>query len=151
MTRLAVLAEVFDDEVERFLHELASQPGFREMQVLMPPLTTELARFASRLGDPGLSSLILPAVVALYDRPVEDLFGSTIEPYIQRERQSLQALFSSYADDPHANPLLYQPEVFLLFERLASDRFRLRESWPDRLGVEPLVDLAALRGVPYGS
>jgi DNA-directed RNA polymerase specialized sigma24 family protein len=46
------------------------------------------------------------------------------------------------------NPLLTQPEALLIFERLDSDRARLREGWPvDNLSFELLENMALISGV----
>lgn len=45
LMRLAALAEIFDDEVERFLVELAAQPGFAELDVLLPQLDAMLLNY----------------------------------------------------------------------------------------------------------
>jgi hypothetical protein len=60
----------------------------------------------------------------------------------------LQALYRAYREDERANPLLFQPEALLIFERLETDPDRLRGAWPvDRLRLELLESLGTVWGV----
>lgn len=148
MMRLAALVEIFDDEITLFQRELEKQPGYQVLQSLTPPLEKELWRLSTRNPDPGLSGLIIPPVAALYDLPPDEIYDSILAPYIADSQPWLNELYKNYADDSRANPLLFQPEAFILFERLENDRFRLREAWPERLPVKLLENLGAVSGKP---
>jgi ppGpp synthetase/RelA/SpoT-type nucleotidyltranferase len=148
LNRLSSLAEIFDDEVERFLVELASQPGFAELEALLPPLDAMLLKFTPRGGDQGLSAIIIPVLRPLFDEDEpEKIISEHIGPYIDKHESDIAALYARYADDDRANPLLYQPEAILLFERLESNPYSLRPAWPPTIEVELLENLALLRGV----
>ncbi len=147
LVRLVALAEIFDDEVERFQGETAEQPGFREMS-LLPGLERELHRFTHRSSDAGLSALILPDVAALYDRPLSAVLQDVVQPWVAGHETELRDLYARYNGDARANPLLFQPEVLLIFERLENDRFNLKRVWPGGFDRE-LRGLAAIRQVPW--
>lgn len=151
MMRLVALVEVFDDEVGRFQSELSALPGFRELGALVPPLERELLRFTRRDPDIALSGLVIPALAPLYarDDPLS-IFTEVLCPYIEQRRDELRQLYERYEDDVRANPLLFQPEALMLFERLEHDRFRLRENWPPQVSLDVLLNLADIRGVSYG-
>jgi ppGpp synthetase/RelA/SpoT-type nucleotidyltranferase len=147
--RLVALVELFDAEVARFRQAVESHPDFSEMTVIKP-LDDAIVRFTGRRPDPGLSVLSIPAVVRLYAEPPEDVFAAVIEPFLHAESGRLSAIFERYRDDERANPLLFQPEALLIFERLEHDRDRLKASWPvDKLPLELLESMAAIWGVDF--
>jgi ppGpp synthetase/RelA/SpoT-type nucleotidyltranferase len=144
--RLAALAEIFDDEVERFLVELAEQPNFAELQLLLPVLDGLLLRYTPRAGDQGTSALLIPVLSSLYGCETAEIISGHVRPYLAKHDAELRALYDRHDGDTRANPLLYQPEVFMLLERLANDPYRLQETWPAEIDVSLLTRLAALRG-----
>ncbi len=147
LNRLSALAEIFDDQVERFLVELHEQPGFAELDAILPALDQLLLEFTTQAGDPGLSGLIVPALLGLYDVEPKKVFAECVAPYVEDQRSELEALYWRSSEDERANPLLYQPEAFLLFERLARNPYRLRGVWPPMIDVDLLERLAVVRGV----
>ncbi len=144
--RLAVLAEIFDDEVERFLLELAAQPGFAELDAILPALDLMLLAFTPRAGDRGLSARLIPALRTLYDGEAAAIVPQILAPYIESNRETLQALYARFEQDQRANPLLYQPEALMLFERLDTDPYTLRSAWPPDIEIAALERLATLYG-----
>src|SRR5262249_42199591 len=110
----------------------------------------ELMRMTARTPDLGLSALIVPAVTELYDLEPEEIYEQILRAYIEDQRAELSTLYANYEADTRATPLLFQPEAFMLFERLANYRFRLREAWPTAVEVELLEKLADVRGIALG-
>ncbi len=149
INRLAVLAEVFDSEVGVFQDELLALPDFALLETLVPSLERELLRFTGRKPDLGLSRMILPAVAALTGLPADRIHPELVAPYLAKHKSELKALYDDYESDDRANPLLFQPEALLIFERLASDRYRLRQAWPPSVPEGVLFALARTRGVFY--
>jgi ppGpp synthetase/RelA/SpoT-type nucleotidyltranferase len=149
INRLAVLAEVFDSEVGIFQDELLALPDFALLETLVPPLERELLRFTGRKPDLGLSRMILPAVADLTGLPADRIHSELVAPYIAEHEPELKALYEDYENDNRANPMLFQPEALLIFERLANDRFRLRQAWPPSVPESVLFALARTRGVIY--
>jgi ppGpp synthetase/RelA/SpoT-type nucleotidyltranferase len=149
ITRLVALVELFDAEVARFREAVESHPDFNEMNVLKP-LDDEIVRFTGRRPDPGLSVLSIPTVVRLYPEPPEDVFETRIKPFLNAQSVRLASIFEHYKDDERANPLLFQPEALLIFERLEHDRDRLKAFWPvDKLPLDLLESMAAIWGVDF--
>jgi len=149
ITRLVALVELFDAEVARFRRAVEAHPDFNELTVLKP-LDDAIIHFTGRRPDPGLSVLSVPAVVRLYSEPPEAVFEDSIKPFLDVESARLAAIFERYRDDDRANPLLFQPEALLIFERLEHDRDRLKEAWPvDKLPLDLLESMAAIWGVDF--
>jgi ppGpp synthetase/RelA/SpoT-type nucleotidyltranferase len=149
ITRLVALVELFDAEVARFRRAVEAHPDFNELTVL-GPLDDAIIRFTGRRPDLGLSVLSVPAVVRLYSEPPEDVFEDIIKPFLEAESARLAQIFERYRGDDRANPLLFQPEALLIFERLEHDRDRLKEAWPvDKLPLDLLESMAAIWGVDF--
>jgi len=148
MMRLIGLAEIFDDEIQLFQEELESQYGFHLLQAIVPPLDRELMRLSQRKPDSGLSGLVVPPVANLYKRKPEEIYPHVLAPYIDKRRPEFEALYARYEGDARANPLMFQPEAFMLFERIEKDRFRLAECWPAELPLDLLDNLGSIRGTP---
>jgi ppGpp synthetase/RelA/SpoT-type nucleotidyltranferase len=146
LNRLSALAEIFDDQVEQFLVELHAQPGFAELEAVLPALDRLLLEFTTQAGDPGLSALIVPALLGLYDIEPKAVVDERVAPFVKEHRSELEDLYARSENDDRANPLLYQPEAFLLFERLATDPYRLRSAWPATIETSLLERLAIVRG-----
>lgn len=146
LNRLAALAEIFDDQIEQFLVELHALPDFATLEVIVPPLDRLLLQFTNRAGDAGLSALLIPPLAALYEEPAPLIVEERIAPYVQTNHEQLLELYRRHDDDERANPLLYQPEALMLFERIDGNPYRLLPAWPPEVDVEPLRRLATLRG-----
>lgn len=146
LTRLAALAEIFDDQVERFLVELHALPDFAVLESMLPALEALLLRFTNRTPDRGISALIIPPLAETYGMAAESIVPEVIEPYLDAHAEDLRDLYAQYESDLRANPLLYQPEGLLLLERLEADPYQLRGIWPGALDVTLLERLATIRG-----
>lgn len=147
ITRLVALVELFDGEVDRLQKLIASDPDYAEMTVAAE-LDDRLLHFTPRSPDRKLSLLSVPFLVHLYGCPPTEVVSTHIDPYLKANRKKIQDIYEAYADDETANPLLTQPEAFLIFERLQNDRDRLKEAWPvDSLSLELLEGLALIVGI----
>jgi len=69
-----------------------------------------------------------------------------LDDFVEHNREKLEEIFRDYAEDERCNPLLFQPETLLVFERLDKDPFRLKEVWARALPLELLESLAAIWG-----
>jgi ppGpp synthetase/RelA/SpoT-type nucleotidyltranferase len=146
LQRLGALAEIFDDQVEQFLVEVSALPDFAVLDAILPGLDALLLRLTPSPGDQGVSALLVPALAGLYDVPAEVIVPDRIQPYFDRSEIELRQLYERHEGDARANPLLYQPEALMLFERLATDPYTLRAAWPSAVEIELLERLAVLRG-----
>lgn len=144
LVRLAALAEIFDDQVEQFLVELHQLPDFVVLDAILPALERLLLEFTNRLGDRGLSALLVPRLAALYAEDVGKIVPEKIRPYVEANREDIDAIYRRHDGDDRANPLLYQPECLMLMERLDTDSYSLRKAWPPLVDIEHLQRLADL-------
>ena len=71
----------------------------------------------------------------------------TVDEFVDRNEGKLERIYHDYADDDR-NPLLFQPESLIVFERLEADQFRLKEVWASVLPLELLQSLATIWGSP---
>jgi ppGpp synthetase/RelA/SpoT-type nucleotidyltranferase len=148
INRLVALVELFDVEVARCREMIAGLPGY-EQNLILDPLDRELLKFTGRAPDRGISQIITPGIMSLYgDAPAQRLFRELIKPWIETNREQLAYVFERHLDDPEVNPLLYQPETFLIFERLDNDPEGLQRAWPPTLPRELLISLSETWGKP---
>lgn len=147
--RLVSLVELFDLEVTGFLHEARETPGYAEAQALIP-LQRELLTFDTRLKpDRQLSLLMAAAIVPLYDRDAPEVFPDVIEPWLdEAKRAEAGNVLGQSAETENPNPLLRQPEIFLIWERLENDRRHLQDAWPDEVPYAWLEEIAESWAVP---
>jgi ppGpp synthetase/RelA/SpoT-type nucleotidyltranferase len=146
VTRLVALVELFDGEVQRFVETIKQDPDFEEMSVAHT-LDDLIVRYTERRPDGALSALSIPSLVRLYGSEPGQLVAEEIEPFVDANGDKLDELYDRYRQDHRANPLLFQPEALLIFERLDNDPDRLVASWPtDVLPIELLDDLASIWG-----
>lgn len=143
--RLVSLVELFDNEVEGFLAEASETPGFNEAFVMMPLSGVLLRRFGvMRKPDRQLCLLLGAAVVPLYDQPTDQIVHR-VEEWVDSRIDRLRDLFRKAR--PTSTLLTFQPEVFLILERLENDRARLIDAWPDEVPFEWLEQLAGAWGI----
>lgn len=146
INRLVALMEVFDSEVARAREAIAQLPGF-EVAPLISELDRELLRFTSKVPDRSLSQRIVPALAALYGGEA-GAASAKIQPWLNQERGRIAELHEEYEGNFEINPLFYQPEAFLIFERADSDPAGLKTAWPGEIPRELLVSLTELWGNP---
>lgn len=147
IARLVALVEIFDGEVDRLRKVIESAPDLAEMTVAVE-LDEYLIRFTSKRPDRKLSALSVPTLVHLYECPPAEVTSRYVGPFVETNEQKLRDIYAAFEDDETANPLLSQPEALLIFERLESDRDRLRERWPvDNLSFELLDGMALVAGI----
>jgi hypothetical protein len=147
ITRLVALVELFDDEVVRFQQQLRQHPDFSEMQVL-EPLDDLLVEFTDRRPDKALSAMVVPQLVRLFDLDGGEVVSRVVRPFVEAHRAQLESIYTQYANDNRATPLLFQPEALLIFASLEADPYRLREVWPSNLlSVDLLEALATIWGI----
>jgi ppGpp synthetase/RelA/SpoT-type nucleotidyltranferase len=147
VNRLIALVELFDSEVGRVRGRIAALPGF-EFTPLLDALDRRLLRYTGRQPDRRLSQELVPALAGLYGLPPDRIFPERLEPWIAAHQERLTELYGRYEEDGDFNPLFYQPEAFLIFERAESDPTGLLAAWPDSLPREPLISMTELWGSP---
>lgn len=147
ITRLVALVELFDGEVNRLRNMIEHDPSYEEMAVASE-IDDLLIRFTSKRPDRKLSALSIPDLIPLYDCAYDEIVDLYIKPYVDANEEKLASIYAAYKGDARANPLLFQPEALVIFERLATNRDQLREAWPvDRLEIELLEGMATVVGI----
>lgn len=150
VTRLVALTEMFDLEVQRLRQIIEDDPDYEELMVI-EELDDRIVRFTARRPDKALSALSVPAIVRLYDVPPERVVADRVAPFLEAKAGKLEELYARYRDDHRANPLLFQPEALLLFERFDHDPDHVRGAWPsEHLPVDLLDGLATIWGADIG-
>jgi ppGpp synthetase/RelA/SpoT-type nucleotidyltranferase len=146
--RLVALVELFDSEVEAFREEAQHTEGYRE--------AATVAGFGVRMAQLGntrspnrqLTSELTAAIVPLYGLAPEATTAA-VTTFIDHNTPGLRTIIgeaeATAAKD--LNPLLAQPELPMICERLENDRIRLEQAWPQATPQEWLDDLAEKWGV----
>jgi ppGpp synthetase/RelA/SpoT-type nucleotidyltranferase len=146
--RLVALVELFDNEVAGFLQEARSTPGYEEAQAL-EPLQRELLRLGvRRRPDKQLSLLLAAALVPLYGVSSDRVYPDYVEEWAKGSEDGLRNIVAEAEGLEDANPLLKQPELLLICERLDNDVRRLERAWPDEVPYAWLEELGQSWGRP---
>jgi ppGpp synthetase/RelA/SpoT-type nucleotidyltranferase len=143
--RLMALIELFDETVQEARRTIAMLPGAPETGVLAE-LEQHFYQFVARPYDRELSLDIVKALEGLYDSQEREGFGDMIRSFVERNHEKLEEIFNAYRDDERGNPLLFQPEALIVFERLEHDPFRLRAAWTSAFPLALLENLATIWG-----
>jgi hypothetical protein len=146
--RLVALVELIDNEVEGFCGEAAKTEGYREAAAVAT-LSERMALLGnSRTADRRLTRELCAAIVPLYEL-AEDALHELLAGFIAENEQGLRNIIreGEALTERDLNPLLPQPELMLICERLQSDRIRLEAAWPVSVPQQWLDDLAEKWGV----
>lgn len=146
--RLVALVELFDNEVEAFRREAEQTPGYSEAATVAG-LGVLLASLGNTRGpNRQLTAELAAAIVPLYDAPPEEV-TATVEAFAVENEAGLRNVIAEAEQGPgkDLNPLLVQPELPMVCERLEHDRIRLEHAWPLAVPTEWLEDLAEKWGV----
>jgi ppGpp synthetase/RelA/SpoT-type nucleotidyltranferase len=146
--RLVALVELFDSEVEQFLVEASTTDGYKEAAALagLIPILTRLGN--TRRADRQLTAELGAAVVPLYEQETEAV-KRILHDFAAAREAPLRTIIaeSESLEAQHVNPLLGQPELPMLCERLENDRINLEHAWPVGVPYEWLDDLAEKWGL----
>jgi ppGpp synthetase/RelA/SpoT-type nucleotidyltranferase len=143
--RLMALIELFDETVQgarKATEMLAGAPEAR----LLATLESHFYQFVGRAYDRDLSLDIIGVLEHLYGNDEQERFDELITQFVNSNQDKLKDLFAAYYGDERANPLIFQPETLLVFERLERDAFRLREAWSASFPLQLLENLATIWG-----
>ncbi|MCG8449012.1 MAG: hypothetical protein MI725_05470, partial [Pirellulales bacterium] len=122
--RLVSLTELFDLEVERARRELETMPktfGAQLLNILLP----HHQRLVGQEYDAELSEIVLDFLGENVIFDAIDTVGAVVENFISNSDDKLQELFSRYGTDERANPLIWQPELFVILSQLETNKFVL--------------------------
>lgn len=92
--------------------------------------------------DQGVSEALAPGLLHLYGDSDAQL-RQHLNRFRQAHRRQLQFIITHHAGDPRVAPLLQQPELPLILDRLETDPYGLLECWPEtvpRIWLEALAE-----------
>lgn len=146
--RLSVLVEMFDEEVQRVMTELAADPAYRSAEILHLA-EAEYLKFVAEPGEPELS---LEVLQLLQDLVPADLtaYARELREFVTNNESKLRAIFTDYGPysafaASYANWLFSQPEAVVVFNLIETAPMRLASSLPEEL-FTPVRNLFAAWG-----
>ncbi len=145
INRLVALVELFDGELDETSGAIMKSTQFREGRMI----ATLEAEFLGLVGadyDPKLTQVIVSGLAALYSADEIDHFDRLMHDFVDLNAKKIRRLYSKY-QDAGRNPILFQPESLMLFERLETKPSRLRGQWNRILPEELLDQVVSLWGV----
>jgi len=95
-----------------------------------------------RISTDRISAALVPSLWALYGDSDEEV-RNHLERFSNANREHLSFVAEQHADDQRVAPLLHQPELPLILDRLEEDPRGLLEVWPltvPRTWLEALAD-----------
>jgi ppGpp synthetase/RelA/SpoT-type nucleotidyltranferase len=148
--RLVALMEIFDDEVAATKRIIAEQPG-SESAVILTQLEGPFLRLAGRPFDKELSLEIIESLRTALSVEEREGLGEKLDQFLDDRAEKLSEFFSDHlAINEEENPLVFQPEVILIFQQLERDKFALKERWREEYPFELLDSLATKWGENIG-
>ena len=145
--RLLALIELFDSEVTRGRERVLAQPGYQEATMLSE-LERHFLKLTARRSDPKLSRMVVEQLRDLYSEDDVAAFAEQIAGFVEENEEKLRFIFDSYLEDDRV-PLVGQPEILLIFERLGADKYRLAERWAEAFPAVLLERVAEIWGTPF--
>ena len=144
LLRLAVLMEIFDEEVTSRVKLIVSGAGY-PIQELINSAEAQFYRFADVKYDRALSMFILSEIAEALPDDLSSGYGTRLRAFTDDHEVKLASIFDRYRDSD-SSQIVHQPEVIIVFERLEADRHTLRAAWEDRLPTDELDTLEAIWG-----
>lgn len=145
--RLLSLVEMFDEEVERARGDILAEPTYRPAAMLQT-LEREYLLIAPKDYDAELSLSILHVIASAYRDEELERFDALITDFAQSRRAALRRLLDAHVDDQRADPLLFQPEMLAVYERLHEAPNALRSAWDRELDPPLLTSISETLGRP---
>ena len=111
-------------------------------------LEQQYFQFTGKPGDRELSLELLSVLNKVVPEEILSKFEVSIENFVTNNQEKLKEIYERYGEDELANPLIWQPEVLLVFLQLETDAFKLKEIWQEEFPLELLLSLADAWGTP---
>ena len=144
--RLVSLTELFDLEVERAYKEMEAMSKSFGAQ-LLDTLLPHHQQLVGQEYDPELSEMVLDFLGEHVISDPIDVVAATIDNFISSNSDKLQALLARHMGNDHANPFIWQPELFAILLQLETNKFVLQARWREILPESLLISLADNWGV----
>lgn len=137
---MAGLIEVADNEFSRLDTEISGIPGMTDAMILKA-LERQYLKLTARRSNPELSLAIIRRLRPLYGSAPED-WNMHFERLFAEKGAYLREVFGRAESNGSQSALLFQPEALMIYDRLAADEYRLRETWAQEFPPEELERLA---------
>ncbi len=144
---LNALLEIADRSFDSISNEIARLPGAYLMGLLQI-LEQHFYRFTGETYDRELSRQVVDDLADLYDSDELNRLSSIVEVFVEVNASRLESLFNEYKGIEDRPLFLFQPEAFLILERLDKDAHVLEEVWTRRYPREELERLSVAWGKP---
>jgi ppGpp synthetase/RelA/SpoT-type nucleotidyltranferase len=151
--RLSVLVEIFDEEVERAMTEVASMPGYAEARLL----AAAESHYFTFVGEPGEHELSLEVLghlsVVIRDRKIED-YPAALDEFVATHREKLALAyeqFGPYSDSASEGAywLVSQPESIIVWHLIETAPMHLASIISGTDLVETVRQLYAIWGSAF--
>jgi ppGpp synthetase/RelA/SpoT-type nucleotidyltranferase len=118
--RLSVLVEIFDEEVDRAMAEVASMPGYEEAR-LLAAAESQYFTFVSEPGERELSFEVLQRLLPVVEGRHSADYGTSLGEFANLHRDKLQKAYDTYG--PYSEFakewgywLMSQPESIIVWQ-----------------------------------
>jgi len=145
LCRMSALLEISDNEFSAVQQKMLTLPDASEYGILSA-LEKPFFRFVGWQYDKELSLEIIRSLKSLYEDT--SLIELSIESFADKNSDKIEAIYQQYKSESEHPLLLYQPEIFLIFERLEAKEFQLIYIWQEYYPFEGLQDIAKVWGRP---
>jgi hypothetical protein len=115
---------------------------------LLQNLVQHFYRFTGEAYDLELSRQVVDDLKDLYDSSELERLQSIVEGFVEANASRLESIFNEYKDIEDRPLFPFQPEAFLILERLNKDPHVLEEVWTRRYPREELERLSVAWGRP---
>jgi ppGpp synthetase/RelA/SpoT-type nucleotidyltranferase len=144
---LNALLEIADRSFDSISNEIARLPGAYAMGLLQI-LEQHFYRFTGETYDAELSRQVIDDIAGVYHPSELERLSSIVEGFVEANTSKLESLFNEYKDIEDRPLFLFQPEAFLILERLDKDPHVLEEVWTRSYPREELERLSVAWGKP---
>lgn len=146
--RAIALVSLFDEQVAEARDAMVASPGYRPA-LMLEALHREFLDWLNEATDDQLSHRVLEAAQRTYTEEEHAGFSLMIGVYARQHRERISTLLELHRDAADEYPLLYQPEILVIAERLDHARQQLIAAWRDAgLPYELLDETATALGRP---
>ena len=142
MNLLAGLIEMADDEFSRLDREISGLPEMGVYTVLRE-LERQYLRLVSSEWDRELSFDVVQLLLPLYGGESPDGVAERLRNRCTTDSADIQdALRREQVSAHERSVFMLQPEVLMIYDRLRTDRYSLRDRWSERYPEEELERVA---------
>jgi ppGpp synthetase/RelA/SpoT-type nucleotidyltranferase len=139
--------EIADRSFNAISLEIEKLPGSNAMRLLQS-LERHFYRFTGETFDNELSLQVLENILVSYAPDEQNKISVIIENFVEANSTALDRIFNEYQNILDRPLLLFQPESFILFERLEKTPHTLEEIWTNHYPREELERLSIAWGKP---